>query len=199
MGQRAGLQAPVRFSTANAGTSDPGDNTEAVGDIDAVKATALGMKNLERVAGMLLTATTTKTGDPYDELTEVYGRFVGAVDYGDESCHAGRGWISLAAETYRPIRSSIHSRSEGKASGSREIPARQCVSHAAVHDQARDPSADLADRRDRACANRAELRDEFALQTARIDRLVEQAAIDGSGAYTPVDFLAMSATESGAN
>jgi hypothetical protein len=66
----------LRFSTANAGTSDPGDNTEAVGDFDAVKATELGMKNLERVSGYLLTATAGKTGDPYDELGEIYGRFV---------------------------------------------------------------------------------------------------------------------------
>src|SRR4029453_994920 len=66
-----------RFSTAGSGSSDPGDNTEAVGNIDAVRATALGLKNLQRVADMLLTATTTKQGDPYDELTEVYGRLAG--------------------------------------------------------------------------------------------------------------------------
>ena len=66
-----------RFSTAGAAASDPGDNTEAVGDIDAVRATALGLKNLQRVADMLLTATTGKQGEPYDELTEVYGRLVG--------------------------------------------------------------------------------------------------------------------------
>src|SRR5678815_2849400 len=34
------------------------------------------MKNLERVSGYLLTATAGKTGDPYDELGEIYGRFV---------------------------------------------------------------------------------------------------------------------------
>ena len=37
-------------------------------------ATTLGLKNLERVAAMLMTATTTKTGEPYDDLEEVYGR-----------------------------------------------------------------------------------------------------------------------------
>src|SRR5262245_35339525 len=66
-----------RFSTAGSGSTDPGDNTEAVGDIDAVRGTALGLKNLQRVAGMLLTATTTRQGDPYDELNEVYGRLAG--------------------------------------------------------------------------------------------------------------------------
>ena len=65
-----------RFTTAQAGSSDPFNQTEAVGDADALRATALGLKNLERVAAMLLTATMTKTGDPYRELTEVYGRLL---------------------------------------------------------------------------------------------------------------------------
>jgi len=66
-----------RFSTAQAGASDPFNLTEAVGDADAVQATTLGLKNLARVAAMLLDATTTKPGEPYRELTEVYGRLVG--------------------------------------------------------------------------------------------------------------------------
>ena len=51
-----------RFSTAGAAGSDPGELTEAVGDADALKSTALGVKNLQRVAKMLLPATTTETG-----------------------------------------------------------------------------------------------------------------------------------------
>ena len=65
-----------RFSTAQAGNSDPQSLTEAVGDANAVEATTLGMKNLARVSTMLLTATSTQKGDPYRELTEVYGRLV---------------------------------------------------------------------------------------------------------------------------
>jgi hypothetical protein len=65
-----------RFSTAQAAGSDPNDLTEAVGDIDAVQATTLGLRNLARVSNLLLTATTTQRGDPYRELTEVYGRLV---------------------------------------------------------------------------------------------------------------------------
>ena len=38
----------LRFSTSGAFGSDPGDETEAVGDIDPVKATELGIKNLKR-------------------------------------------------------------------------------------------------------------------------------------------------------
>jgi hypothetical protein len=66
----------LRFSTANAANSDPGDETEAVGDADAVKATALGVKNLQRVEKMLMPATAWKDGDTYDDLAEMYGRMI---------------------------------------------------------------------------------------------------------------------------
>jgi hypothetical protein len=67
----------LRFSTAKSRGSDPGENTEAVGDIDAVRATELGVKNLKRVAGMLLSATSTSSGEPYDDLEEIFGRMLG--------------------------------------------------------------------------------------------------------------------------
>ncbi len=64
----------LRFSTANAQGSDPGDETEAVGDADAVKSTAFGMKNLQRVSKMLMSAAAWKNGETYEDLSEVYGR-----------------------------------------------------------------------------------------------------------------------------
>ena len=67
----------LRFSTAGSRGADPGELTEAVGDADAVASTTLGMKNLERVADMLLPATTAKPGEPYDDLDELYGRMLG--------------------------------------------------------------------------------------------------------------------------
>src|SRR5947207_2286440 len=66
----------LRFSTSGAAGSDPGEETEAVGDADAVKSTALGVKNLQRVAKMLMPATAYKDGDTYDDLQELYGRLV---------------------------------------------------------------------------------------------------------------------------
>jgi hypothetical protein len=66
----------LRFSTANSAGSDPGEETEAVGDADAVKATALGVKNLQRVAKMLMAATAWKEGETYEELSELYGRMI---------------------------------------------------------------------------------------------------------------------------
>ena len=67
----------LRFSTEGSAGTDPGELTEAVGDQDAVLATTLGLKNLERVAAMLVPATTTKAGEPFSDLEEVYGRLLG--------------------------------------------------------------------------------------------------------------------------
>ena len=66
----------LRFSTADARGSDPGDQTEAVGDADAVQATTLGLKNLERVSNMLLKVATFQ-GKNWDDLDELYGRMLG--------------------------------------------------------------------------------------------------------------------------
>src|SRR5580698_1668802 len=66
----------LRFSTANSAGSDPGEETEAVGDADSVKSTAMGMKNLQRVAKMLMSATAWQEGETYEDLNEVYGRML---------------------------------------------------------------------------------------------------------------------------
>ena len=67
----------LRFSTDGSAGSDPGEQTEAVGDADAVKSSTLGLLNLKRVAKLLVPATTTEKGMPYDELTEMYPRMLG--------------------------------------------------------------------------------------------------------------------------
>jgi hypothetical protein len=66
----------LRFSTVDAEGSDPADNTEAVGDADAVKSTGYGLKNIKRLVPMLLPATTEALKDNAD-LEELYGRLVG--------------------------------------------------------------------------------------------------------------------------
>jgi hypothetical protein len=67
----------LRFSTANSQGSDPGEETEAVGDADPVKSTAYGVKNLQRVAKLLMPATAWKEGETYEDLSELYGRMLG--------------------------------------------------------------------------------------------------------------------------
>lgn len=64
-----------RFSTSGA-PNDPENLTEAVGDADAVRATTLGLRNLERVMANLRPATE-KPGKDYSLLNELYGAAVG--------------------------------------------------------------------------------------------------------------------------
>lgn len=67
----------LRFSTDGSAGSDPGELTEAVGDADAVRSSTLGLMNLKRVSKMLVPATTNEKGQPYDDLSELYGRMLG--------------------------------------------------------------------------------------------------------------------------
>jgi hypothetical protein len=66
-----------RFSTDRSGGTDPCENTEAVGDADAVYSTGMGMKNLHRVMDSIVAATTWETGEDYTRLSEIYGRVLG--------------------------------------------------------------------------------------------------------------------------
>jgi hypothetical protein len=65
----------LRFSTSGTFGADPGELTEAVGDIDAVQATTLGMKNLKRGMQWLEQATV-KPLEDFDELGQLYDRMV---------------------------------------------------------------------------------------------------------------------------
>jgi hypothetical protein len=66
----------LRFTTSNSLGTDPGEQTEAVGDADPTRATELGLRNIRRVAAMLVSAAE-RPGESYDDLTEVYSRVVG--------------------------------------------------------------------------------------------------------------------------
>ncbi len=75
-------------SDAGAQGADPGEQSEAVGDADAVKATTYGVKNLKRVMALLEPATAWKEGDNFDNLEELYGRTVG--QWATEMNHVAR-------------------------------------------------------------------------------------------------------------
>jgi hypothetical protein len=64
----------LRFTTVDA-TGDPFNLTEAVGDEDAVKSSKLGLRNLERVMRMMVTATETP-GRDYTLLSNMYGEAI---------------------------------------------------------------------------------------------------------------------------
>ena len=179
-----------RFSTPGAAGSDPGELTEAVGDADALKSTALGVKNLQRVARMMLTATTTQKGDPYEDLSELYGRMLGqwtlemnhvvALVGGFESQQKNIGQEGVI---FTPVPK-----------------ARQTAAVAFLNDNAFATPQWAIDRdilrrieplgaiSRVANAQRSVLGN--LLNSARFARLIEQDALDGSAAYRPVDFLA---------
>jgi uncharacterized protein DUF4953/uncharacterized protein DUF5117/uncharacterized protein DUF5118 len=179
-----------RFSTPGAAGSDPGELTEAVGDADALKSTALGVKNLQRVARMMLTATTTQKGDPYEDLSELYGRMLGQWTLEMNHVVALVGGLD----------------SQQKNIGQEGViftpvpQARQAAAVAFLNDNAfATPKWAI----DKEILRRIEPLGTISrvgnaqrsvmsnlLSSARFARLIEQDALDGSAAYKPADFLA---------
>jgi hypothetical protein len=180
----------LRFSTAGAAGTDPGELTEAVGDADAVEATRLGMKNLERIAGLLLNATTTEPGAPYSDLGELYGRMlaqwslemnhVAAIvgGYSSQQKHVGQQGVRFELIP--------RTRQEG---------AVKFLADNAFHAPTWALNPEILRRIEpvgvmgRVEQNQARVLNSL-LSTARVQRLVEQTALDGTAAYDPLDFLA---------
>ncbi|MFO0228011.1 zinc-dependent metalloprotease [Gemmatimonas sp.] len=67
-----------RFSDdASAGQADPGEQTEAVGDADAVRASTLGFKNLARIMKLVEPASTADKTKDFSLLKETYDGVIG--------------------------------------------------------------------------------------------------------------------------
>jgi hypothetical protein len=64
-----------RFNMSDSRGADPGDQTEAVGDADPVKATGWGMKSIKQIVPLLIPATVHE-GQDYDDLNLMYGRLI---------------------------------------------------------------------------------------------------------------------------
>jgi hypothetical protein len=179
-----------RFSTAQAGNSDPQSLTEAVGDADAVQATTLGLKNLARVANMLLDATSTQRGDPYRELTEVYGRVVSQ-------------WTLEMNHVTQLVGGSISQQKHIGQTGRRFTPVPRLKQAEAVRFLVNNAfttpmflvQPELLRRMEPAGAiNRIRTAQSSVmnslLQPDRITRLIEQGTVDGSGVYTAPQLFA---------
>lgn len=65
----------LRFATSRSQGADYAEQTEAVGDADAVKSTGYGIRNIKRVVPMLIPATERATGDNND-LESLYSAVV---------------------------------------------------------------------------------------------------------------------------
>jgi hypothetical protein len=179
----------LRFSTEGQLGTDPGDNTEAVGDIDAVKATTLGLKNLGRVSEMLLKATSTRTGDPWDELEEVYGRMVS--QWSLEMGHVTRIIGGLDSQQKHIGQEGVRFKTVAKA---RQVEALQFLLANAFTTPAFMIRPDILRRIqpvgivDRVRTAQGAIMSSL-LQSARLDRMAEQWTIDGNTVYSPLQFL----------
>ena len=180
----------LRFTTAGSAGADPGELTEAVGDEDAVTSTTLGLKNLERVATMLMPATTTKTGDNYADLTEMYGRLLGQWSlelnhvaqivggFNSQEKHIGQDGVR-----FQPI------------PRDRQLRAVQFLNANAFKTPAFLIKPEILRRiepvgvLDRIEAGQRRVLNSL-LSTTRVNRLVEQETLDGDAAYKAIDFLA---------
>ena len=178
-----------RFSTAGSMGSDPGELTEAVGDADAVKATTLGLKNLERVSKLLLAATTTRTGDSYDELTEVYGRMLGqwtlemnhvtaiVGGFDSQQKHIGQDGVR-----FTPVAKSRQTEAVKFLLDNAFVTPNWMVDKDVL--RRIEPIGVLGRIRN---AQNSVLNN--LLSNVRFARLVEQRAIDGNSSYAPADFV----------
>jgi hypothetical protein len=179
-----------RFSTEGSAGSDPGELTEAVGDENAVASTTLGLKNLERVAAMLMTATTTRQGEPFNDLEELYARLLGqwtlemnhvaaiVGGYNSQQKHIGQNGV----------RFSLIPRTRQEAAVKFLIENAFKAPKWAVNPEIlrRIEPVGLLDRIE---ASQTRVLNSL-LGSPRLLRLVEQDAIDSSTAYAPLDFLA---------
>jgi hypothetical protein len=179
----------LRFTTQDSLGADPGELTEAVGDADAVRSTRMGLKNLERVAGMLLTATS-RPGEPYDDLEEVYGRMLGQ-------------WV-LEMNHVAALVGGVQSRQKMSSQDGprfeplpreRQREAMQFLSDHAFTTPSFVIRPDIL-RRIEPVGTLARIRTSqqrvlaTLLAEPRIGRLVEQEAVDGASAYRPIEFFA---------
>jgi len=178
----------LRFSTAGARGSDPGENTEAVGDADAIASTALRIKNLKRVADMLLPATS-HPGEPYDDLGELYGRMLGqwatelnhvtqiVGGFNSQEKYAGQDGVLFTIVPKERQAAAVRFLNEN---------AFATPSWALKPDVLRRIEATGAVARVNIAQERIL---NSLLNNARFDRLVEQEAMDGVAAYRPADFM----------
>jgi hypothetical protein len=180
----------LRFSTAGSRGADPGELTESVGDDDAVASTALGLKNLERVVAMLMPATSVKRGEDYGDLDELYGRVLG--QWSTELSHVAAIVGGVNSQEKHVGQDGVRFTPIAR---DRQLRAVQFLNANAfktpsflidVNILRRIEPVGVLDRIE--TGQRRVLNS--LLSGARVNRLVEEEALDGDVAYKPLDFLA---------
>jgi len=176
----------LRFGDPNP-AEDPSQQTEDLGS-DSIRATELGLKNIDRVAGYLVKATA-KSGENYDLLRAVYGELIAQRD-------RELGHVANIVGGF--VRNNVWY-PEGKKVYSAVTPEQQKKAvHFLVEHAFRTPKSliepDILDRleshgsADRILAGqRSRLR--TLLSPARLDRMSELAARTPEVAYRPTDLI----------
>lgn len=180
----------LRFSAAAAAGSDPGEQTEAVGDGDAIASTTLGIKNLHRVAKMLIPATTTRPGEPYSDLAELYGRMlgqwvlelnhvsqiVGGFDaHGKHVGQEGPQFTPVPKARQQQAVKFLNDNAFATPSWAIDVDLLRRIEPVGVLNRVRNAQSSVLN---------------SLLNSSRFARLVEQEAQDGAKAYSPRNFLA---------
>lgn len=176
----------LRFSTSDAGASDAGNLTEAVGDADAVQSTTYGMLNLGRVMDMMLDVTE-RPGESYDELETMYGQAVG--QWGRYMGHVAA--IVGSAETQEKYGTGVRFEPTSRA---RQQEALRYLNETAfeVPDMFLDPDilrriepsgvvGRFRTQQGRVLSN--------LLRQDRLERLIEFEAVDGGNGYTVAELM----------
>ncbi len=180
----------LRFSTDGSAGSDPGELTEAVGDADAVKSSTLGLMNLKRVSKLLVPATTNEKGQPYDDLSELYGRMLGqwtlemnhvsAVvgGFNSQQKHIGQNGVRFTIVPKARQTEAVRFLNENAFATpmwavDKDILRR--IEPIGVLNRVRNAQNSVLNN---------------LLSSARFARIIEQQALDGNAAYQPAEFLA---------
>ena len=180
----------LRFSTDGSAGSDPGELTEAVGDADAVKSSTAGLKNLERVSKLLVGATTTQPGDPYDDLSELYGRMLGqwtlemnhvaqiVGGYNSQQKHIGQNGVRFMLIPKTRQTEAVRFLNQNAFSSptwaiDKDILRR--IEPIGALNRIRNAQNSILNN---------------LLSSTRFARLIEQSALDGNASYQPAEFLA---------
>jgi hypothetical protein len=179
----------LRFSSARSSGSDPGELTEAVGDADAIASSTDGLKNLKRVAKMLVPATTAKAGENYEDLSELYVRMlsqwtlemnhvaaiVGGVD-GHEKHVGQEGPLYVAVPKARQEAAVKFLAENAFATPTWAVDKSllRLIEPAGALNRIRGAQSSVLNN---------------LLSTARFARLVEQEAVDGGATYSPADLV----------
>jgi hypothetical protein len=155
-----------------------------------VKATALGVKNLQRVAKMLMTATAWKEGETYDDLAEMYGQVI--TQWRTEMNHVTQivgGFNSQEKAIGQEGRIFSLVEKERQAEAVKFLVENAFTTPMWMVDEEilrRIEAVGVLDRI--RTAQQAVLTS--LLNDQRFGRLIEQETLDGSRAYSPVEFLA---------